>query len=51
VLIAGLSVEGIQQMLAWDPSGIILSHGACYRKDATTEIAKAFGRAGSETEA
>ncbi|MEA1617656.1 DUF4336 domain-containing protein [Erythrobacter sp. T5W1-R] len=43
--------EGVEQMLAWEPSGIILSHGACYRKDATTEIAKAFGRAGSETEA
>jgi Domain of unknown function (DUF4336) len=43
--------RGVQQMLAWEPSGIIQSHGACYRKDATTEIAKAFGRAGSETEA
>ena len=42
--------DGVRQMLAWEPSGIILSHGACYRKDATTEIAKAFGRAGSETE-
>lgn len=44
-------LRGVQQMLTWEPSGIILSHGACYRKDATTEIAKAFGRAGSETEA
>lgn len=43
--------RGVQQMLTWEPSGIILSHGACYRKDATIEIAKAFGRAGSETEA
>jgi carboxyl-terminal processing protease len=38
-------------MLTWEPSGIILSHGACYRKDAATEIARAFGRAGCETEA
>lgn len=43
--------RGVQQMLAWEPSGIILSHGACYRKDAASVIAKAFGRAGSDTEA
>ena len=34
---------GVQQMLAWEPSGIILSHGACYRTNATAEIARAFG--------
>lgn len=43
--------EGVRQMLAWKPSGIILSHGACYRTDARAEIAKAFGVAGSETKA
>ena len=35
--------EGVRQMLAWEPSGIILSHGACYRTDAATEIKRAFG--------
>ncbi|MFN7399993.1 MAG: DUF4336 domain-containing protein [Sandaracinobacter sp.] len=35
--------EGVEQMLAWEPSGIILSHGACYRTDAATEIKRAFG--------
>jgi hypothetical protein len=34
---------GVEQMLAWEPSGIILSHGACYRTDAATEIKRAFG--------
>ena len=43
--------EGVEQMLAWEPSGIILSHGACYRTDAAAEIAKAFGAAGSEPKA
>ncbi|MFY8047237.1 MAG: DUF4336 domain-containing protein [Erythrobacter sp.] len=35
--------EGVRQMLAWEPSGIILSHGACYRTDAAAEIKRAFG--------
>lgn len=35
--------EGARQMLAWEPSGIILSHGACYRTDAAAEIKRAFG--------
>jgi hypothetical protein len=35
--------RGVRQMLAWEPSGIILSHGACYRTDAATEIKRAFG--------
>lgn len=35
--------EGVEQMLAWNPSGIILSHGACYRTDAPAEIKRAFG--------
>jgi hypothetical protein len=33
---------GVRQMLAWQPSGIILSHGACYRTNADAEIARAF---------
>jgi hypothetical protein len=37
--------ESVRQMLAWEPTGIILSHGACYRSDARAEIAKAFGAA------
>ena len=43
--------ESVRQMLAWEPSGIILSHGACYRTNAGAEIAKAFGAAGAETKA
>jgi hypothetical protein len=39
--------EGVRQMLAWEPTGIILSHGACYRTDATDEIMRAFGAAPS----
>lgn len=35
--------EGARQMLAWKPSGIILSHGECYRTDAASEIKRAFG--------
>lgn len=35
--------EGVEQMLAWEPSGIILSHGACYRTNAAAEIKRAFG--------
>lgn len=35
--------EAVEQMLAWEPSGIILSHGACYRTDAPAEIKRAFG--------
>jgi len=34
--------EAVEQMLAWEPSGIILSHGACYRTDAAAEIKRAF---------
>lgn len=34
--------EGVRRMLAWKPSGIILSHGACYRTNAADEIARAF---------
>jgi hypothetical protein len=30
-------------MLAWEPSGITLSHGACYRTNAIAEIERAFG--------
>lgn len=43
--------ESVRQMLAWEPSSIILSHGASYRNDAVAEIVKAFGAAGSETKA
>lgn len=35
--------EAVEQMLAWEPSGIILSHGACYRTNAAAEIERAFG--------
>lgn len=34
--------EGVRKMLAWQTSGIILSHGACYRKGGAAEIARAF---------
>lgn len=34
--------RGVHQMLAWKPTGIILSHGACYRTDAAAEIERAF---------
>ena len=34
--------SGLRQMLAWEPSSIILSHGACYRSDAVTHIGRAF---------
>jgi hypothetical protein len=34
--------QGIDQMLAWEPTCIILSHGACYQTDATAEIKRAF---------
>jgi hypothetical protein len=34
--------EGARRMLAWQPSGIILSHGACYRARAAAEIVRAF---------
>ncbi len=36
--------RGVHQMLAWKPTGIILSHGACYRTDAAAEIERAFAR-------
>lgn len=32
----------VNHMLAWQPKGIILSHGACYRSDAVIEIERAF---------
>ncbi len=35
--------EGVRQMLAWQPAGIILSHGAPYRSNAIAEIEQAFG--------
>lgn len=38
--------RAVRQMLDWQPSGIILSHGACYRSDAMAEIERAFGRSG-----
>jgi hypothetical protein len=38
--------EGVRQMLAWQPSGIILSHGACYRAAASAQIRRAFAAAG-----
>jgi hypothetical protein len=34
--------EGVRRMLAWQPTGIILAHGACYRSNADTEIERAF---------
>jgi hypothetical protein len=34
--------EGVRRMLAWQPSSIILAHGACYRSNADTEIGRAF---------
>lgn len=34
--------EEVRRMLAWQPSGIILSHGACYRTNAVSEIERAF---------
>jgi hypothetical protein len=37
--------RGVQHMLAWEPESIILSHGACYRSNASAEIMKAFGAA------
>jgi len=34
--------DGVQQMLEWRPTKIILSHGSCYRSDAISELEKAF---------
>lgn len=34
--------RGVEQMLAWEPTGIILSHGECYRTDGVVEIKRAF---------
>jgi hypothetical protein len=34
--------EGARRMLDWQPSGIILAHGACYRSNADAEIERAF---------
>ncbi len=33
---------GVLQMLEWQPSGIIIAHGACYTRNAETEITRAF---------
>jgi hypothetical protein len=38
--------RAVAQMLAWQPSGIILSHGACYPTNATAQIRRAFAAAG-----
>jgi hypothetical protein len=38
--------KGVRHMLAWQPSGIILAHGACYRSNAVTVIERAFARTG-----
>ncbi|WP_373486547.1 DUF4336 domain-containing protein [Blastomonas sp.] len=35
--------RGVEQMLAWEPTGIILSHGECYQTDGVVEIKRAFG--------
>lgn len=35
--------RGVEQMLAWEPTGIILSHGKCYQTDGVIEIRRAFG--------
>jgi len=32
----------VRQMLGWQPTGIILSHGECYRADGVAEIERAF---------
>jgi len=32
----------VRQMLDWKPARIIIAHGACYTKDATAEIERAF---------
>jgi hypothetical protein len=37
--------EGVRQMLAWQPAGIILSHGACYPTAAAPQIRRAFAAA------
>lgn len=34
--------SGVQQMIAWHPERIILSHGKCYSTEAVTEIERAF---------
>lgn len=34
--------EGVRRMLVWQPSGIILAHGACYQSNTDTEIERAF---------
>lgn len=35
--------RAVEQMLAWEPSGIILSHGACYPTNAAGQLKLAFG--------
>ncbi|WP_298174879.1 DUF4336 domain-containing protein [Novosphingobium sp.] len=34
--------RGVDQMIAWQPASVILSHGKCYRTDAAAEIERAF---------
>ena len=34
--------RGVEQMLAWQPRSVILSHGLCYRENAMQEIERAF---------
>jgi hypothetical protein len=38
--------EGVRRMLDWQPAGIILAHGACYRSNADAEIGRAFAIGG-----
>lgn len=35
-------LSGVNQMLAWQPTGIILSHGECYQTNGVLEIERAF---------
>lgn len=34
--------RGVEQMLAWEPTGTTLSHGQCYQTDGVIEIKRAF---------
>ena len=34
--------RGIEQMIAWDPERIILSHGRWYDRDGAAELRRAF---------
>ena len=38
--------DAVRRMLDWEPTGIILSHGRCYDRDAVDEIRRAFAWAG-----